>query len=127
MAGRILHAQLHLLDRQVVDHRTGRLLGKVDDVELDLDGPVPVVGALLSGPQALGGRFNGRLGRWIRTVHRRLHPAPNPGPNWIPAARVVEIVSAVRIDTLGLHLEGFEAWVERTVIARIPGAGDAPE
>jgi sporulation protein YlmC with PRC-barrel domain len=127
MAGRILHAQLHLLDRQVVDHRTGRLLGKVDDVELDLDGPVPVVGALLSGPQALGGRFNGRLGRLIRAVHRRLHPAPNPGPNWIPAARIVEIDSAVHIDSRGLRLEGFEEWVERTVIARIPGAGDAPE
>jgi sporulation protein YlmC with PRC-barrel domain len=127
MAGRILHAQLHLLDRQVVNHGDGRLLGKVDDVELDLAAPIPVVTDLLSGPQALGSRFNGWFGRWVRAVHTRLRADPDPGPDRIPAARVVAIDSAVRIDGRGLELQGFERWVERHVIARIPGAGNAPE
>ena len=48
--GRVLHAGLHLLDRQLRD-RHGRLCGKVDDVELErtADGTV-VVTAILSGP-----------------------------------------------------------------------------
>lgn len=39
MAGRILEAGLHLLDRQLID-KHGRLAGKVDDVRLVQDGPV---------------------------------------------------------------------------------------
>lgn len=35
MAGRVLHAGLQLLDRQLVD-RNGHLCGKVDDLELSL-------------------------------------------------------------------------------------------
>ena len=61
--GRIVHAQLHLLDRQIVEHRTGRMVAKVDDVELDLEADVPVVTGLLCGPAAWGPRLPGVLGR----------------------------------------------------------------
>ena len=57
MAGRILEAGLHLLDRQLID-RDGRLAGKVDDLELEVPegGGPPVVTAILAGPGALSRR-----------------------------------------------------------------------
>jgi len=97
MAGRVLHAQLHLLDRQLTDQRTGRLLGKVDDVELDLDAGVPIVAALISGG--------------IR----------------IPAYRIVDVGTAVEISSEGLDLDRYDDLVEQRVIGRIPGAGHAAE
>jgi sporulation protein YlmC with PRC-barrel domain len=52
---------LHLLDRQLLDSE-GRMLGKVDDVELtDRDGELVVTG-VLTGPAALLDRLGGRLG-----------------------------------------------------------------
>ena len=97
MSGRVLHAQLHLLDRQLLGLHTGRMLGKIDDVELDLDADVPVVTALISG-------------------HQR-----------IPANQVAEIGSAVQILNQDLDLDRHDDWVEQHVIGRIPGAGDATE
>jgi sporulation protein YlmC with PRC-barrel domain len=97
MAGRVLHAQLHLLDRQLVDQRTGRLLGKVDDVELDLDAEVPIVSALIT----IGVR--------------------------IPAYRIADVSTAVEIGSDGLDLDRYDDWVEEHVIGHIPGAGDATE
>jgi sporulation protein YlmC with PRC-barrel domain len=122
MAGRVIHASLHLLDRQVISNRDGHLVAKVDDVELDLDADQPHVSALLTGPQALGGRLPGLLGAFVRSVHRRLHPDTQPGPNPIPAHRIVDVTSAVHINSEeGLHVEGFGEWVETQVIGRIPG------
>ena len=95
MSGRVLHARLHLLGRQLLDLHTGRMLGKVDDVELDLDAEVPVVTALVSGRRA------------------------------IPANQVVEIGSAVKILNQDLDLDRHDKWVEQHVIGRIPGARDA--
>jgi hypothetical protein len=97
MAGRILHAQLHLLDRQLIDHDTGRLLGKVDDIELDLDAEIPLVTALISGRER------------------------------IPAGQIVEIDSAVEITPRNVNLHKGDDWVERHIIDKIPGAGHAPE
>ncbi|TWD81708.1 hypothetical protein FB561_2830 [Kribbella amoyensis] len=97
MAGRVLHAQLHLLDRQLADQRDGRLLGKVDDVELDLDAEVPVVSALIAGG--------------VR----------------IPASQVIEIDTAIQIRRGDLDLDRQDDWVEQHVIDHIPGAGDATE
>ncbi|MEV6285696.1 hypothetical protein [Kribbella sp. NPDC051770] len=97
MTGRVLHAQLHLLDRQLLDQHSGRMLGKIDDVELDLDADVPVVTALISGRER------------------------------IPANQITEIGSAVKILNQDLDLDRHDDWVEEHVIDRIPGAGDATE
>jgi sporulation protein YlmC with PRC-barrel domain len=97
MTGRVLHAQLHLLDRQLIDYGSGELLGKVDDVELDLDADVPVLTALISGRQR------------------------------IPAVRIAEIDSAVKIVPGDLNLTEGDDWVEHHIIDKIPGAGDATD
>ena len=56
---------LDLLDRQILDCG-GQPVGKVDDVELDVDADgTPYVAALLVGQQALGDRIGGRLGRVV--------------------------------------------------------------
>jgi sporulation protein YlmC with PRC-barrel domain len=67
-----LDAVLHLMDRQVVD-RDGRMVCKVDDVELTEhpDGSWEVTG-LLAGPPALVPRFGGRLGKALEERWRRL-------------------------------------------------------
>lgn len=97
MSGRVLHAQLHLLDRQLIDQADGHLVGKVDDVELDLDADPPAVTALISG---------------------RVE---------IPAGRIAEVNSAVTISTDGLDLDYYDNWIEHHIIDKIPGAGDATE
>lgn len=97
MTGRVLHAQLHLLDRQLIDQGNGHLVGKVDDVELDLDSDPPVVSALVAGRER------------------------------IPAAQIAEIGTAVKIVTQDLDLTRHDDWVRQHVINHIPGAGDAAE
>jgi uncharacterized protein YrrD len=97
MAGRVLHARLHLLDRQLIDQATGELLGKVDDVELDLAADPPVLSALISGR--------------VR----------------IPAVQVMEVDTAVKIVPGNLNLTSGDDWVEKHIIDKIPGAGHAPE
>jgi hypothetical protein len=128
MTGRILHAQLHLLDRQVISKRDGHLLAKVDDLELDIESEVPHVTQILTGPAALGERMPGLFGSFMCAVHSRLHPDKNPAPNAIPTGRIVDITSAVLVDSEeGLHTQGFGDWVDEQIIQRIPGAGDAPQ
>jgi hypothetical protein len=125
-AARSLHAQLHLVDRQLIDLRTGRLCGKVDDLELDLSRDPPTVTALLCGPQAWGHRLPGALGRLVVSVHRRL--SGKDEPDRIPAHLVTDVDSAVKISVEpGLDLQGLDRWIEEHFIDRIPGAGDAPE
>ena len=125
--GRIVHAQLHLLDRQIVEQRTGRMVAKVDDVELDLEADVPVVTGLLCGPAAWGPRLPGVLGRAITGIHGRLHERENAGPSVIDYSHVVEIGSAVRVDRRDLGAHGLDDWLDAHVIGRIPGAGHAPD
>jgi sporulation protein YlmC with PRC-barrel domain len=120
--GRILHAQLHLLDRQIVHHGTGRMLAKVDDVEIDVSGEQAVVTGLLTGPAAWGPRLPGLLGRFVTAVHRRLHPDHDPQPNVIDMAHVVEIGSAVQVDGEDLGTKTFDTWADRQFVSRIPGA-----
>lgn len=130
MAGRILHARLHLLDRQVVSGRSRRMLCKADDVEFDVTAEgVTYVSALLSGPAALGPRMPGLLGRTITAVHRRLHPDRDPSPNRVPAARITAIEAALHVDDTdgALDVEGFGRWVDEHVVSRLPGSGHAAE
>jgi sporulation protein YlmC with PRC-barrel domain len=122
-----------LLDRQILD-LAGEAVGKVDDIELELgaDG-VPRITALLVGPQALGRRLGGRLGRWISTVAGTLHPAEHPDPLRIPWDVVaerehpVEADNAVRLTVRRelLTEPALETWLRDHLIARIPGAQHA--
>ena len=94
-SGRVLHAQLHLLDRQLIDQADGHLAGKIDDLELDLDADTPTVTALISGRER------------------------------ITARRIVDIDTAVTVTAEGLDLDYYDDWIEQHVVAKIPGAGHA--
>ncbi|MDT0169697.1 hypothetical protein [Pseudarthrobacter sp. BRE9] len=122
VAGRILDAQLHLLDRQVLDH-DGVPVTTVDDLEvsgpaMDVEIPQgaapPVITALLTGP-VLGTRiFGGRppSSRLIR----------------IPWKDVAEVGVVVRLGVGGEPLDAswVERWVRDKIIARIPGGRHDP-
>ena len=122
-------AALHLLDRQIIDH-DGRLLAKVDDLELteDDDGRL-LVTALLTGPGALGPRIGGRLGRWTVAIWSRLRPDADPRPGRIEIRDVASIDSAVRLGPASdPPPQGLERWLNQHVITLIPGAdaGEGP-
>jgi hypothetical protein len=122
--GRTLFAGLELLDRQLVD-RDGRLAGKVDDLELELasDG-TPFVTAILSGPGALASQL-GRAGRWLASVHARLHPESNPGPARVSFGLVKRVDEHVELSVAHEDLESnrAERWARDIVITKIPGSG----
>jgi len=121
-AGRILDAQLHLMDRQVLDH-DGVPVTTVDDLEvggpaLDMEiepgSPPPVLTALLTG-SVLGTRiFGGRppSSRLIR----------------IPWKDVADVGVVVRLGIKGEPLDAswVERWVRDKIIARIPGGRHDP-
>jgi hypothetical protein len=122
--GRRYDAALHLLDRQLIDP-DGRLIGKVDDLELtETDSGRLVLSAVLTGPGALGHRLGGRIGSWMIRGWQRLHPAEGPEPNRVDVADIVRIDSAVHLargaDALGL--QGFERWLHDRLTRHIPGA-----
>jgi sporulation protein YlmC with PRC-barrel domain len=125
VAGQTLDAQLHLLDRQVLDS-DGVPVTTVDDVELGVpegvpelplgtvipeETPAPVLTALLTGP-VLGTRiFGGRppSSRLIR----------------IPWTDVADVGVVVRLGVSGQSLDAgwVERWIRDKIIARIPGSG----
>ncbi|WP_262406124.1 hypothetical protein [Protaetiibacter sp. SSC-01] len=121
-AGRVLDAQLHILDRQVLDV-DGVPVTAIDDLELgdvpldtDLAGvEPPEVENLLSGA-VLGTRiFGGRppSSRWHR----------------IPWGAIRELGTAIHLDVRAdeLELTWPERWVREHVIGRIPGGRHDPE
>ena len=122
VAGRVLDAQLHLLDRQVLDHDGVpvttvddlELSGPAVDVEIEPGAAAPVVTALLTGP-VLGTRiFGGRppSSRLIR----------------IPWKDVAEVGVVLRLGIGGERLDAgwVERWVRDKIIARIPGGRHDP-
>ncbi|MEU3164128.1 PRC-barrel domain-containing protein [Streptosporangium sp. NPDC006930] len=121
---RRIHAQLHLLDRQVVLAGDGHLLCKVDDLELghDAEGR-PYLTAILYGPLALGPRIGGVPGRLMVAVTSLLRPETHPEPQRVPMVLVTEIGSAVTV--AGRQAEpALERWARKNIIAKIPGSGD---
>lgn len=129
--GRVIDAAEEVLDRRIVD-KDGKPAGTVDDLELrypeDGVGP-PYVAAIIAGPGALARRLGGRLGAWIESVHRRLHPSEQPGPARIPFGVVARIGLDVRLTVSGDDLEvaRVQRWLRERIVAKIPGAEHAPE
>jgi hypothetical protein len=120
--GRGIDAQLHLLDRQMLDPDEVPV-STVDDVELagvELGTPVdhsspPTVSALLVGAAVLPRIFGGRMprSRWDRIA-------------WSDVIRLGTTIE------LGVRAEGpaatwLERWFRDVIVARIPGGRDAPE
>ena len=128
-AGRRVWAVLQLLDRQLVD-RDGFLVGKVDDLELELPeepGGLPVVTAILSGAGALAGPIGRDAGQWLAAVERRLSHSEEPSR--IPFGLVRSIESAVEVGGSREELDTSrgERWARDVMIAKIPGSGHAAE
>ncbi|MFI6316634.1 hypothetical protein ACIBG8_03905 [Nonomuraea sp. NPDC050556] len=121
---REIHAGLHLLDRQVVRASTGRLVCKVDDLELA--GERPYVSAILAGPLALGPRLGGLPGKLMTATTALFRPEADPQPRRIPMGLVTELGSAITVG--GDPAEpALERWTRENVISRIPGSGSQDE
>jgi sporulation protein YlmC with PRC-barrel domain len=120
----VIDAHLHLLDRQVID-RDGMLVGKVDDLELELrpGAAYPVVSAILCGPMALGPRVGGRLGVWIVAIGRRLRPRGDNDPVRIGFGAVTELGPSIKlsISVDQAPTMRLEQWCLDKVILRLPG------
>jgi len=122
VAGRVLDADLDLLDRQILDP-DGVPVSTVDDLELtdpddlehlDPDTP-PVVSALLTGPILATRIFGGRMpdSRFIRIPWKVV---ADPG-----------IVVTVGVAADSLDASWAERWMSEHVIGRIPGGRHDPE
>ncbi|MEA2484517.1 MAG: hypothetical protein QOC55_2464 [Thermoleophilaceae bacterium] len=119
--GRVLDAQLHLLDRQILDSEDTPV-ATVDDLELEgaelggfqVDRTPPRLTALLSG-NVLGTRIFGG-----RPPTSRLHR--------IDAALVSDVGVVIRIAALAerFDITWVERWLRDHVIARIPGGRHDP-
>jgi hypothetical protein len=112
-----------LLDQQLVDS-TGRLFGRVDDVELE--GARLRVTRLLTGAQALGERLGGTSGAVLAATARRLRS--DPGPTQIDAALVVKLEPFVKLSVPLRELDdvaGLERALATELIEPAPEGGDA--
>jgi sporulation protein YlmC with PRC-barrel domain len=124
MADNVVYAGRQLLDRQIATLE-GRSVGKVDDLELDLDHPGgPVVSALLTGQIAVGARFRGRLSVWVTSIGQRLRAAGDLGPRRLDIRLVSAVGSTVtlRVPHGDLAPADLEGWLTEHFIGRIPGA-----
>ncbi len=123
--GRVLHAALHLLDRQLRD-RHGRLCGKVDDLELERtdDGTI-VVTAILSGPGHLLYRTGRRrVGSWLGKLTTHVERSSLEDPGRIPYDRVSAIGTTVdlALDADDVATFAVERWTRDHVVGHIPGS-----
>ena len=123
LAGRMLDAQLHLLDRQVIDVH-GIPITTVDDLELadvpyqqDIPPgtPAPEICALLSG-SVLGTRIFG--GRPPVSRLQRIE--------WSDIADI-GVTITLTIGGENLDLTWTERWVRDRIIGRIPGGRHDPD
>lgn len=124
--GRVLHAGLELLDRQLLD-RDGRRCGKVDDVELGRIGRdrAVYVTAIHTGPGSLATALGAeRLGRWLRRAFTRADLPDEGERTEVPIRRVTEIGNHVTLSLTAEELATFdgERWTRDHVIGPIPGS-----
>ena len=122
-AGRVIDAQLHLLDRQVLD-RDAVPVSVVADLELagiepgraiEPDAPPPTVTDLLVGMELPTRIFGGR-------------PPPSRRMR-IPWKLVADVGTVLRLGVAGDRVDAtwVERWVSRHVVGRIPGGRHDPE
>jgi hypothetical protein len=98
---------------------------KVDDLEFDRgENGALYVAAILVGPRALGKRIGGRLGRWFVSIAERLSTEEMKR---IDFAIVDDIGSAIKLAASrdDLKVAPLDDWVDKYVIARIPGSHHA--
>ena len=122
-AGRVIDAQLHLLDRQVLDPDAEPVM-VVDDIEIDglepdaerdPSGPRPVLTRLLTGPTL-----------WTRIFGGRPPESRLDGLEWAQVTDVGVVVS-VACKAEDRDLTWRERWFREHVIAHIPGGRHAPQ
>jgi sporulation protein YlmC with PRC-barrel domain len=120
---------LELLDRQLLDVE-GRMLGKVDDVELTQTQAGLTVTALLTGPVALLHRLGGRLGNDLVTGYVALRPSErNRSRPWrIDVDEVDRLDSAVHLrvhrdESLRRDVETFRLGALTGMSVLEPGGG----
>jgi hypothetical protein len=125
MTGRVLHAALHLLDRQLRD-RNGELCGKVDDLELEqADSGEWYVTAILTGPGRLLYRMRRRTaGRWLSKLITHIERSSLDDPGRIPYDRVCDIAVTVdlAVDADDVATFAAERWTRDHIIGHIPGS-----
>jgi hypothetical protein len=122
-AGRVIDAQLHLLDRQILD-RDGVPVSVVSDLELSgvepgaaipPDAAPPTIADLLVGIELPTRIFGG---------------SPPPSRRMrIPWRLISEVGTVLRVGVAGDRLDAtwVERWVSEHVIGRIPGGRHDPE
>jgi sporulation protein YlmC with PRC-barrel domain len=122
-AGRVIDAQLHLLDRQILDI-DGVPVSVVTDVELTgiepgraiaPDAAPPTIADLLVGMELPARIFGGSPPR-----SRRMR---------IPWRLVSDVGTVLRIGVAGSRVDAtwVERWVGRHIVGRIPGGRHAPD
>ncbi len=120
---RTIDAQLHLLDRQVLDCN-GKPTSTADDIELsgvEWDEEIapgtdpPVIDVLLSGPVVLNRIFGGRPPR------SKLYEFAWSSVETIGNALELDV------DSESLEVDWSERWVRDHIIGRIPGGRHDPE
>lgn len=119
-----LHVIRDVLDDQVIDHEK-RKIGKVDGVIMILrkDSP-PRLAYIEMGMSTLAHRLHPRLGRWVEALGRKwgvLHGKPFRIP-W-SKVRPLDIDVMVDLNADETPLLGWEKWLDKHIIERIPGAG----
>lgn len=124
--GRVLHAALHLLDRQLRD-RHGQLCGKVDDLELERNGETGAlyVTAVLSGPGHLLYRTGRRrFGTWLAKLTTHIERSSLEDPGRIPYERIrsIGITVDLAIDADDVATFAAERWTRDHIVCHIPGS-----
>ena len=112
-----------VLDLAVLDP-DGRPLGRVDGIvgELDAEGRLRVRALEISGATRAR-RLHPALGDWMERLLERVRPVP-AGPSRIPWSDVDTVGKTIRLRSRQA-LEGalgWERWLARSVVGRIPGA-----